>query len=264
MTEAAARLRALGGDEPATVGLVLGTGLGPVTDAFEDAVAIPYADLPGFPSGGVSGHARRVVVGRFGGRRVAALDGRAHVYESGDPAAMRAPLETLKAIGVETLILTAAVGALDPGLAPGSLVAVADHINLAGYNPLIGVAGDGRFVDMVDAYSPRLRAALARAAAVEGLDLPEGVLMWFPGPSFETPAEIRAARVLGADLVGMSLAPEAVLARWLGFELAAVATVVNLAAGLAPAGPSHAESRTVAGQAADRLARLLARAIERL
>lgn len=264
MTEAAARLRALGGDEPATVGLVLGTGLGPVTDAFEDAVAIPYADLPGFPSRRLSGHARRVVIGRFGGRRIVALEGRAHAYETGDPAVMRAPFETLKALGVETLVLTAAVGAVDPRLAPGTLAAVSDHINLAGYNPLIGVMGDARFVNMVDAYSPRLRAKLRQAAAEEGLALPEGVLMWFPGPSFETPAEIRAARALGADLVGMSLAPEAVLARWLGFELAAVATVVNLAAGLAPAGPSHAESKTVAGEAATRLARLLARAVGRL
>ncbi|MFD1333361.1 purine-nucleoside phosphorylase [Methylopila musalis] len=264
MTEAAARLRQFIGDAPATVALVLGSGLGAVTAAFADAVVVPYADLPGFPAGEVSGHARRVVVGRFGGRRVIALDGRAHTYESGDPAVMRAPFETLKALGVDTLILTAAVGAVDPTLAPGALVALSDHINLAGYNPLTGVSSDGRFVDMTDAYAPRLRALLARAAQAEGLALPEGVLMWFPGPSFETPAEIRAARALGADLVGMSLAPEAVLARWLGLELAAVATVVNLAAGLAPVGPSHAETRAVAGAAADRLARLLAHAVETL
>lgn len=261
---AAARIRGIAGDEPLAIGLVLGTGLGVVTEAFEDAHRIAFADLAGFPAGAVSGHAKRVVVGRFGGRRVIALEGRAHPYESGDPAAMRAPFETLKALGVTTLVLTNAAGALDPEAAPGSLVAVSDHINLTGLNPLTGEPGDGRFVDMVDAYAPRLRQALAKAAAAENIALTEGVHMWFPGPSFETPAEIRAARTLGADLVGMSLAPEAVLARFFGFELAAVSVVTNVAAGLAPDGPTHAGTKTAAAEGADSLRRLLGRMIETL
>ncbi|GLK79398.1 purine-nucleoside phosphorylase [Methylopila turkensis] len=258
---AAARIRAVAGDEPATLALVLGSGLGGLTESFEDAHRVAFADLPGFPAEAVSGHAKRVVVGRFAGRRVAALEGRAHAYETGDAGAMRTPIATLKALGATRLLLTNAVGALDPAFAPGTLVAVSDHINLTGLNPLTGVGGDARFVDMVDAYSPGLRAALGRAAAAEGIALGEGVLMWFPGPSFETPAEIRAARALGADLVGMSVAPEAVLARHFGLELAAVSVVVNMAAGLAPAGPSHAETQAVAATGAEALRRLLARLI---
>lgn len=264
MTSAADRIRGVAGEEPIATALVLGTGLGVVTERFENAHRIAFADLEGFPADAVSGHAKRVVVGSFAGKRVVALEGRAHPYESGDAAAMRPAFATLKALGVRRVVLTNAAGSLDPETPPGALVAISDHINLTGLNPLVGLAGDERFVDMVDAYAPPLRIALAAAAAAEGVPLGEGVYMFFPGPSFETPAEIRAAKVLGADLVGMSLAPEAVLARHFGFELAAISVVTNFAAGLAAQGPSHAETKTAAAGGAEALTRLLARFVEGL
>jgi purine-nucleoside phosphorylase len=257
MTQAAAILRARAGEAPLAAALVLGTGLGGVTARFADAVAVPFAELPGFPAGAVTGHAKRVVVGRFAGRRVLALEGRAHYYEAGDVRAMRAPLETLAALGVRTLVLTNAAGSLTEDSPPGSLMLVADHINLTVANPLIGESGDDRFVNMVDAYDPALRALARRVAQARGIALGEGVYMWLPGPSFETPAEIRAIRALGADAVGMSTVPEVVMARRFGLRVLAISAITNLAAGMAAQGPSHEESKAIAGQAATSLATLL-------
>lgn len=245
MTAAAEILRARAGAEPVEVALILGSGLGGLADAV-DGVAVPYAELPGFPRATVSGHAGRMVIGRLEGRRVAVLAGRAHYYEGGGAAVMRPCLETLRALGTGTLVLTNAAGSTREDLPPGSLVAIADHINLAGANPLIGIEDDSRFVDMVDAYDPALRARL------RSLGLPEGVYAWFSGPSFETPAEIRMARLLGADLVGMSTVPECILARWLGIPVAAVSLVTNLAAGMSGTGLSHAETKREAAAAAAR------------
>ncbi len=238
--------------------VVLGSGLGSFADAVEDAVRIPYGDLPGFPAAGVSGHAGALVCGRIGGLPVLVLAGRAHFYEHGDAAVMRPALEALAALGVGTLVLTNAAGSVRQKMPPGSLMAITDHINVSGLNPLIGEPSDRRFVNMVDAYDPALRARLAGCAARLGTHLHQGVYAWFSGPSFETPAEIQMARTLGADAVGMSTVPEAILARFLGLRVVAISTITNLGAGMAPHGPSHGETKEVAGVAAGRLSALLA------
>ncbi|HVL22405.1 MAG TPA: purine-nucleoside phosphorylase, partial [Amaricoccus sp.] len=189
--QAADVIRARAGAAPIAVGLVLGSGLGHLTGAV-DGTAIDYADLPGFPATGVSGHQPRLVVGDLEGVRVAVLGGRAHYYETGDATVMRRPLETLRALGAGTLILTNAAGSFRPDIPPGELMLLSDHINFSGRNPLIGEPTDARFVNMTGAYDPDLRRALAAAADAEGVALSEGVYAWYSGPSFETPAEIRA------------------------------------------------------------------------
>jgi purine-nucleoside phosphorylase len=256
--DAAAVIRDRAGAAPVALGLVLGSGLGHLTEAVE-GVAIDYADLPGFPQAGVSGHQPRLVVGDLEGVRVAVFGGRAHYYEKGDPTAMRLPLETLSALGGTRLILTNAAGSFRPDIPPGDVMLIADHINFSGRNPLIGEPSDSRFVSMADAYSPKLRQALAAAAAAEGIALPEGVYAWYSGPSFETPAEIRALRTLGADCVGMSTVPEVILARFLGLEVAAVSIMTNMAAGLSAEVLSHAHTKAMAPRGAAKLERILRR-----
>ena len=242
--------------------LVLGSGLGAFTENIEDAVPISYADLDGFPATGVSGHAGTLVIGRMSGVPVAVLSGRAHYYEHGNAAEMRPALETLADIGIERLILTNSAGSLNPGRSPGSLMLIADHINFSGTNPLIGEPADARFVGLTEAYDSGLRDALKTAAAGLEVDLPEGVYMWFSGPSFETPAEIRAARILGADAVGMSTVPEVVLARFLGLRVAALSVITNLAAGMTGAELSHQETKDVAPRGGEKLARIIAAYLE--
>lgn len=237
--------------------VVLGTGLGAFADALENAVSIPYDAIPGFPKSGVSGHASRLVAGRIGKARVVALQGRAHYYERGDAAIMRAPIATLAALGIGGLILTNAAGGLREDLTPGAVALITDHINFSGRNPLIGEEGDARFVPMVNAYDPALNARFRAASARMGLDLPEGVYMWFSGPSFETPAEVRMAKMLGADLVGMSTVPEVILARRYGLRCAALSLVTNYGAGLFGGAPSHAETRAVAAAGSEWLIALL-------
>ena len=188
MTEAAAILRARTGEAPVRTALVLGTGLGGIAAGFAEPAAVPFAELPGFPAGAVTGHAKRVVIGRFGGKRVAALEGRAHYYEAGNAAAMRVPIETLAALGVRTLVLTNAAGSLRTDMPPGHLMLIGDHINMTSLSPLVGEAGDERFVSMIDAYDPALRRLATQVAARRVVPLAEGVYMWFPGP------ELRDAR----------------------------------------------------------------------
>lgn len=243
---AAGIIRDAAGTSPIACAIVLGTGLGPLAEAVSDPVILPYAALPGFPAVGVSGHAGRLVIGTLEGRRVAVLQGRAHTYETGDPRVMKPVIGTLAALGVPRLLLTNAAGSLKPDMPPGSVMVFEDHIALFGPNPLIGEAGDSRFVPMNDAYDPALRAAIAHGAARRRVALFEGVYAWVTGPSFETPAEIRALRVLGADAVGMSTVPEVILARHAGMKVAALSMITNLAAGLAPDAPSHAETKAVA------------------
>jgi purine-nucleoside phosphorylase len=245
------------GVEAIDCAIVLGTGLGAVAGDIQDALRIPYAALPGFPRGEVSGHARELRYGTLHGRKVLIYQGRAHYYESGDPAVMRVPLGLLTAFGSPPLILTNAAGSLSPEMRPGSLALITDHINLNGPNPLVGDTGDGRFVPMVDAYDPHLRGRLRRAAETARIALGEGVYMWFSGPSFETPAEIRMAKLLGADLVGMSTVPETILARRCGLHVAGLSIVTNMGAGLDGGAPHHAETRDVAAMAAGPLRRLL-------
>ncbi len=261
---AIAALRGHGIAGPFDCAIVTGTGLGPLAEALGEARAVPYAALPHFPAGNVSGHAGQLVAGRLGRARVVVLQGRVHAYEAGDPAAMRVPLATLAALGCRALLLTNAAGSLMPQAGPGALVALGDHLNLSGMNPLVGEASDARFVPMVDAYDPVLRAHLHAAAGEAGIPLHEGVYAWFSGPSFETPAEVRMARTLGADLVGMSTVPETILARFLGLRVAAVSLITNHAAGLHGGAPTHAETKAVAAAGARDLARLAAAFVERL
>lgn len=251
-------IRARAGAEPPDYALILGSGLGHLAQAVE-GVAIPYADLPGFPNAGVSGHVPQLVIGQLEGRRVAVLGGRAHYYETGRADAMRLPLEVLRALGCRRLILTNAAGSLREDMPPGSLMLISDHIAFAGTNPLIGEPTDARFVPMTRAHDPQMRLALQAAARAENLALPEGVYCWFSGPSFETPAEIRAARILGADVVGMSTVPEVILARFLGLDCAAISVITNMGAGLSDESISHDHTKAMAPLGAAKLERILRR-----
>ncbi len=260
MTAAEVLARKLGGLKP-DIAIVLGSGLGPLTAEVENPVRIPYGDLPGFPKSGVSGHAGEVVAGTLGGRPVLLLAGRAHYYEHGDAAAMRPALEALAAFGIDKLILTNAAGSLRTDIPPGAVMLITDHINFSGSNPLFGEQTDRRFVGLTEAYDAGLRAALERAAEATGTPLQKGVYMWFSGPSFETPAEIRMARVMGADAVGMSTVPEVILARFLGLRVAACSVVTNLAAGMTGGELSHQETKDMAPIGGARLATILKHAL---
>ena len=251
-----ALIRARAGDAPVRVGMILGSGLGHLAGAVE-GVAIPYADLPGFPHVGVSGHNPQLVIGDLEGVRVAVFGAREHYYENGNPAAMRPALSVLKALGADRLIATNAAGSMRSDIRPGDLMLLSDHINFSGLNPLIGEQTDARFVPMTDAHNPEMRAALKVAAAAEGVALAEGVYAWYSGPSFETPAEIRAIKTLGADAVGMSTVPEVILARFLGLKVAAISTITNMAAGLSDEQISHEHTKAMAPLGAVKLEKLL-------
>ncbi|MDJ0627774.1 MAG: purine-nucleoside phosphorylase [Rhodobacter sp.] len=259
----ARQIRDRAGAAPVRFGLVLGSGLGHLAEAV-DGVAIDYAELPGFPHAGVSGHNPKLVIGDLEGVRVAVFGGRSHYYESGRGDAMRLPLEVLAALGAEALILTNAAGSMRADIPPGELMLLNDHINFSGLNPLIGEPTDRRFVPMADAYDPGLRKALQSAAAHEGLNLEQGVYAWYSGPSFETPAEIRAIRTLGADAVGMSTVPEVILARFLGLRVAAISTITNMAAGMSDEKISHEHTKAMAPLGAGKLERILRRFLKNL
>jgi purine-nucleoside phosphorylase len=225
---------------------VLGSGLGGFADALEDALEIPYDDIPGWPVATAMGHAGRLVVGSFAGAPVAVMRGRAHLYEGLPPAKVVFGIRVLGLLGVRTLVLTNAVGAIDDSLRPGQLALISDHINLG-----------PRFPDLTDAYDPELRAAAQAAAGRIGIDLGEGVYAAWLGPAFETPAEIRMLRTLGADLVGMSVAPEVLAARHMGIRCLAISCVTNLAAGVSPEPIDADHVLEVGAQAAGSLVSLL-------
>ena len=263
---AAEILRERGGDPP-KVGVVLGSGLGAVADAVTDPVRVGYEELPGFPRPGVAGHGGSAVLGRIGGVQVALLQGRAHVYEGGDLEAIRVPPRALKAAGAEILVLTNAAGSLRPENGPGSLMLISDHINLSGVNVLAGPNDDEvgpRFPSLRDAYDPALRGELRAAADELGIALGEGVYLAVSGPSFETPAEIRAFDALGADAVGMSTVHETVVARHCGLRVAAISAITNLAEGMGEVELSHDQTLADAARAAESLAPLLVRFVERI
>lgn len=261
---AAARLleKRLGRSRP-SLALVLGSSLGRLADAAESPITIPFAKLPGFPKPGVSGHEGKLILGHIGANAIVIVSGRVHYYEGGDAAAMRPIIETLSLLGVPAVILLNAAGSLSPEAEPGRLMLITDHINFSGTNPLIGEKGDERFVSMTDAYDRKLADAIRRAARSEAIDLAEGTYMWFSGPSFETPAEIRAARILGADAVGMSTVPEVILARRFNLKVAAISVITNYAAGLRASSPSHAETKQQAARAVGDVQRLMLSLLER-
>lgn len=242
-------------------GIVLGSGLGGLVEEVRDPIRVSYHDLPGFPVSGVSGHAGELVAGYLGREPVIMLAGRIHYYEHGDANAMRVPIEVLRGLGVQSLILTNSAGSLREDLPPGSVMQISDHINFSGVNPLIGEESDDRFVGMTSAYDADLAAAMQRAAVEEGITLPTGVYMWFSGPSFETPAEIRMARILGADAVGMSTVPEVILARFFGLRVAAASVITNFGAGMTGAELSHAETKDMAPIGGKRLSAILKKMI---
>ncbi|HET6547822.1 MAG TPA: purine-nucleoside phosphorylase [Solirubrobacter sp.] len=253
------------GLEAPRLGIVLGSGLGAIADALAGATRIPYADLPGFPAPSVAGHGGTLHVGRLGGLPVAIFQGRKHVYESGDARGMTEPIRALKRWGGEALLVTNAAGSLDPAVGPGRLMAITDHINLLGVNPLTGPNDDSigpRFPSLRDAYDPELRYRLHTAAGALNIELADGVYLATAGPTFETPAEIRAFRTLGADAVGMSTVPEVILARHAGLKVAAVSAITNLAEGMGGEELSHEQTLRNAEVAARDLIRLVERFAE--
>jgi purine-nucleoside phosphorylase len=263
MSKSVDLIRERAGAAPVTLGLILGSGLGHVAEAV-DGVSIPYADLPGFPKAGVSGHNPNLVIGDLEGVSVAVFGAREHYYENGNPAAMRPALETLRDLGAGMLIATNAAGSMRSDIQPGDLMLLSDHINFSGLNPLIGERTDARFVPMTAAHDPQMRAGLRAAAQAEGIALPEGVYAWYCGPSFETPAEIRAITTLGADAVGMSTVPEVILARFLGLRVAAISTITNMAAGLSDEQISHDHTKAMAPLGAAKLERILRQFLRQL
>jgi purine-nucleoside phosphorylase len=253
----------------AQAAIVLGSGLGDFADGLNDRVAIPYRDIPNWPGTTVVGHAGRLVFGRHHERHVIALGGRAHFYEGHPMQTVGFATRVIGALGVKTLILTNAAGGINLAFTPGTLMLIADHINLMGTNPLVGPNDDRfglRFPDMTSVYSPRLRGIARHAAAGLELDvqLAEGVYVALHGPSYETPAEIRFLRSIGADAVGMSTVPEAIVARHMGLEVLGISCITNAAAGVLPQPLDHNEVMEVARRVRPRFTALLEGIIERI
>jgi purine-nucleoside phosphorylase len=250
-----------------TVGLILGSGLGAFADTFEARVAVPFAGIPGFASSTIVGHAGNLVYGRKSGVELVAMQGRIHYYEGHDLARVAFPARVLVAAGCQTLVVTNAAGGVDATLAAGDIVVLRDHLNLLGGSPLRGPNDDSlgpRFPDMTEAYDGKLRALAAAAGRDVGLTLREGVYAASSGPQYETPAEVRMAKVLGGDLVGMSTTLEAIAARQAGLEVLGISLVTNLGAGLSDAPLDHAEVLEAGQAAAQRCGRMLAEVVRRL
>jgi xanthosine phosphorylase len=254
-------------DVPPRIGIVLGSGLGAVAEAVDGAKVVGYDALPGFPRPSVEGHAGRAVLGRIRDVPVAVLQGRSHLYEGVDLERLRTPVRALCAAGAEILVLTSAAGSLRAEIGPGRLMLITDHINLTGVNVLAGPNADDlgpRFPSLRDAYDPALRPEMLAAADDLGIELAQGVYLAVSGPSFETPAEIRAFRTLGADAVGMSTVHETTVARHCGLRVAAVSAISNLAEGMSDRPLSHEQTLEDAARAAADLAPLLVRFVERV
>lgn len=255
-TATAEIIRRLDGKMPRTA-IILGSGLGGLVESLTGPVKISFGDLKGFPVSGVSGHSGELIAGELAGKPVILLSGRVHYYETGDAGAMRVPIQCLKEIGVENLILTNSAGSVDVDMAPGSVMQISDHIDFSGRNPLIGEPTDKRFVGMTNAYDAKLAEAMRNAATDIGVNLFSGVYMWFSGPSFETPAEIRMSRILGANAVGMSTVPEVILGRFFDLNIAAFSVITNYAAGMTGAELSHDETKEMAPKGGENLTRIL-------
>ena len=248
------------GDAPVDVGLVLGLGLQAVAEHVTQAISIPYSELPGFHA--TEGMAYELLLGIIGTARVAVFRGRTNYNETGTINAMRVPLETLALLGAKAVVVTGVAAAVRNDIQPGMLVTVTDHMNLTGLNPLLGEADDAGFIDMSGAYDRHLRERFNLASAHLGRKTHEGEVMWLPGPSFETPAETRAAQKLGADLISMTIVPEVILARRFGLRVLSVAVATNLAAGLRHEPLTRDIQLRAASAAASSLSRILGKFFE--
>jgi len=259
-----ADLRMRAPDAAPRTAVLLGSGWGEFAEHVSVATRVPYSELRGFPSASVSGHSGELILGRIGSREVAVMSGRKHAYEDGDVKAMKVPILALAGMGCAILVQTNAAGSLDAKMPTGSLMLLKDHINWPQLSPLVGESGPERFVDMVDAYDPKLRERALSVAKRSGIALHEGVYMWCLGPQFETAAEVRACRMLGADAVGMSTVPETILARRAGMKVIAFSLMTNMAAGLSTEKISHSHTLEQAGRASATASRLLADVIEEI
>jgi len=259
-------LRERSGSTP-DVAIVLGSGLGDFTSALGDASTFAYGDIPNWPASKVIGHAGTLVIGTLAGKRVAALSGRVHFYEGHDLKTVTFAVRALGLMGVRTLILTNAAGGINLNFSPGTLMLMDDHLNLMGSNPLVGPNEDRfgpRFPDMTEVYSKRLRGVASDAARAQGIEVAHGVYVGLLGPSYETPAEIRFLRTIGADAVGMSTVPEAIVARHMGIEVLGISCITNAAAGVLPQPLVHDEVMEVARQVRTKFATLLEGIVGRL
>ncbi|MES1258280.1 MAG: purine-nucleoside phosphorylase [Acidobacteriota bacterium] len=248
-------------------GVVLGSGLGAFADTLDERITIPYSEIPGWPQSTAIGHAGKLVIGIVEGVTVAVLSGRAHLYEGYTAQQAVFGIRTLRSLGVDSVILTNAAGGIRRDWRPGELVLLSDHINLLGQNPLTGANDEAlgpRFPDMSEAYSRRFREAAREAGKSLGLDLPEGVYAAVPGPSYETPAEIRYLRAIGADLVGMSTVPETIAANHMGMQVLGISCVTNHAAGVTDRKLDHREVLEVGERMKGTLIELLRRVLPRL
>jgi purine-nucleoside phosphorylase len=265
--QAAAEVRKRAGAAVPDVAIVLGSGLGDFAGQLKDAVSIPYGEIPHWPASKVIGHEGRLVIGSLAGKRVAALSGRVHFYEGHDLRTVTFATRVVASLGVRALILTNAAGGINTSLEPGTLMVMDDHINLLGSNPLVGANEDRfgpRFPDMSEVYSTRLRGLADAVAARQGLAIGHGVYVAVHGPSYETPAEIRAFRTLGADAVGMSTVPEAIAARHMGIEVLGISCITNMAAGVLPQPLVHDEVMETARRVRGSFIALLEGIVERL
>jgi purine-nucleoside phosphorylase len=266
VNEAAAWLRTEIGDVP-QVAVVLGSGLGAFADSLAGPIAIPYERIPHWPVSGVVGHAGQLVAGASGSHRVIALAGRVHFYEGHDLATVTFAMRVLGRLGIRVVILTNAAGGINTRFQSGALMLIDDHINFVGTNPLIGPNDDRfgpRFPDMSEAYSPRLRRLATEAAAAAGVPIEHGVYIGDAGPSFETPAEIRAFRTMGADAVGMSTVAEAIVARHMGIDVLGISCISNMAAGILPQPVTAEEVMETTARVRDEFIALLRGTIDRI
>lgn len=267
INKSCALLAALGAGQ-AKIAIILGSGLGSLDQRLDDgAQRISYADLPGFPRPGVSGHAGEAVVGRLNGVDVLLYRGRQHFYETDDATPLKTMIRTVKALGIPRLFISNAAGSLTADFAVGGLMAISDHINMMGFNPLTGENDDEwgpRFPAMRDAWDPELRQILRQAAAETGVSLHEGVYLALRGPNFETPAEIAMARRLGGDAVGMSSVPDCLIARHCGLDVVGCSCLTNMGAGLSDEVLSHAHTLASATSAAGQFETLVSAFVARL
>ena len=255
LTELAAAVRSRSALVP-SVGMVLGSGLGGLADAIEDATAIPFEQLPGWPAASAPGHRGRLILGTLEGVPVACLQGRLHMYEGHSARRVAEPVLLMGRLGARTIVLTNAAGGVNPDFGAGTLMVIGDHLNLTGQTPLLGPNDDSvgpRFPDLTDAWDPELRRALHAAGEAAGVDLAEGIYAGLMGPAYETPAEVRMLRTVGADAVGMSTVMEAIAARWAGLRVCGVSLVTNPGAGLSDHPLSHQEVLEAANAAGPRL-----------